>query len=328
MKNFGYLTADSAWDAVTALEQRAPGSAKILAGGTDLLTLMKAGITQPQQLISIRRARSLRYLRFDDDGTLRLGALATLANLEHDPQVAERLPILRDAVRDAATPQLRAMATVAGNLLQNVRCWYYRGEYQCWLKGGENCFARGGENKYHAIYDLSPCVATHPSDLAPALVALDAQVRIEGNNARVVPVAEFLAPPTPERRSDHTLGPGEVISEITIPPQPAGSHGVYLKTMDRHAWSFALSSAAAQATVTDGRFSQVRLVLGGVANVPWRARDAEAALTGTEATPEAIAHAVENLGATATPLAHNGYKVALARELARRALVAAAHLSA
>ena len=328
MKNFGYLTADSAWDAVTALEQRAPGSAKILAGGTDLLTLMKAGITQPRELISIRRARSLRYLRFDDDGTLRLGALATLANLEHDPQVAERLSILRDAVRDAATPQLRTMATVAGNLLQNVRCWYYRGEYQCWLKGGENCFARGGENKYHAIYDLSPCVAVHPSDLAPALVALDAQVRIEGRNARVVPVVEFLAPPTPERRSDHTLAPGEVISEITIPPQPAGSHGVYLKTMDRHAWSFALASAAAQATITDGRFSRVRLVLGGVANVPWRARDAEAALTGAEATPEAIAHAVESMGAGATPLAHNAYKVPLARELARRALVAAARLSA
>lgn len=327
MKNFDYLSVESAREAVAALAERPAGSAKIIAGGTDLLTLMKAGLAEPQQLISIRRAGELHQMRFDADGTLHLGALTTLADIERDTQIAELLPILRDAVRDAASPQLRAMATIGGNLLQNVRCWYYRGQYRCWLKGGENCYARGGENKYHAIVDLSPCVAVHPSDVAPALVALDAQIKIEGPQPRTVAVAEFLQPPAPDRRSDHTLGQGEVITEISIPGQPAGAHGVYLKAMDRHAWSFALGSVAAQVVVADGRFTHVRLALGAVANVPVRAHDVEDALSGQDATREAIMQATENMMEKATPLAHNSYKVRLSRELARRALLQAARIN-
>src|SRR6185437_3700768 len=175
-----------------------------------------------------------------------------LADLERDATVNERLQILPQSVRDAATPQLRVMATVGGNLLQRTRCWYFRGPMQCWLKGGEQCFARDGENKYSAIFDGGPCVAVHPSDLAPALIALDAEVTLQGADSTcTIPVADFFASPTAERRVEHHLEAGELIVEIRVPAQPQGSRGVYLKAMDRQAWAFALTSAAAQLTLKD-----------------------------------------------------------------------------
>ena len=298
---------------------------RIIAGGTDLLTLMKANILAPARLIDLKPARELRYLRFELDGTLRIGALATLADIERDAGVARRLPILPQSVRDAATPQLRAVATVAGNLMQRPRCWYFRGDFTCWLKGGTECYARDGENKYHAILGESACVAVHPSDLAPALIALDAELVIAGTSGeRTLPVEQFFAAPTADERSEYRLQSGEVITEIRIPAQPDGANGVYLKAMDRHGWAFALTSAAAQLTIHDGKVGRARLVLGGVANIPWRVRDAEALLEGQQLTPELAAQAAELVVAEAHPLAHNGYKVPMVRELARRALLQAA----
>ena len=302
---------------------------QLIAGGTDLMPLMKAGLVAPDSLVSLKRARSMRYLRFAEDGTLHIGALATLADIERDAEVGRRLPILPQAVRDAATPQLRAMATVGGNLLQRNRCWYFRGPYDCWLKGGDRCFARDGENKYAAIFDQSPCVAVHPSDLAPALVALDAEVVVvEGDDSSyTVPVAELLQPPEVDARIEHRLPPGGVIAEVRVPAQPQGAGGVYLKAMDRHAWAFALTSAAAQLALRDGVVEHVRLVLGAVANAPYRATAAEGLLAGQRLTPELAARAAETALAGATPLAHNGYKLPQARELARRALLQAANMS-
>jgi xanthine dehydrogenase YagS FAD-binding subunit len=325
MRAFDHITATNADEALALLGAEPNARTKLIAGGTDLLTLMKEGLAQPARLIDLKPARSLRYLRFEADGTLRVGALATLADIERDATLAARLPILHQAVRDAASPQLRALATVAGNLLQENRCWYYRGPYDCWLKGGEECFARGGANKYHAIHLHGPCVAVHPSDLAPALVALDAQVVIQGSGgARTQLVADLLAPPTPERRSLHTLATDELIVEVRVPAQPPQARGVYLKAMDRQAWAFALVGAAAQLTISDGRIERARLVLGGVANVPWRVRAAEERLTGQKLTPERAAEVAVQAVAGATPMAHNSYKIALARELARRALLSAA----
>ncbi len=300
----------------------------LIAGGTDLMPLLKAGLVAPDHLVSLKQSREMRYLRFADDGTLHLGALTTLAEIERDAEVGRRLPILPQSVRDAATPQLRAMATAGGNLLQRNRCWYFRGPYDCWLKGGDRCFARDGENKYSAIFDESPCVAVHPSDLAPALVALDAQVVIayadHDGTERAIPVAELLQPPTADHRIEHRLPAGTAIAELRVPPQPEGARGAYLKAMDRHAWAFALTSAAAQLTLRDGVVERVRLVLGAVANVPYRATAAEDLLTGQRLTPELAARAAEAAVAGAAPLAHNGYKLPQARELARRALLQAA----
>jgi xanthine dehydrogenase YagS FAD-binding subunit len=325
MHPFEHTSATRTED-VPGLLTAAPGvESRIIAGGTDLLTLMKEGLAAPGRLIDIKPLRELRYLTFDTDGTLRIGALTTLADLERDSLVGERLPILVQSMRDAATPQLRAMATVGGNLLQQVRCWYYRGPYECWLKGGEECFARGGQNQYHAIVHHGPCVAVHASDLAPALVALDAEVTIQGaGGTHTQPVADLLAWPTHERRSFTTLGAGQVLTEIRVPPQPQGSRGIYLKMMDRKAWAFALVSVAAQVAIANGRVERARLVLGGVANVPLRVQAAEDLLQGQTFTPELAAQVAERAVEGVTPLPHNGYKVRLAREVARRALLSAA----
>ena len=325
MKAFEHKTVTSASEAIDLLGDSEPGATRVIAGGTDLLTLMKADLASPTRLIDIKPAHPLRYVRVDPDGALRMGALTTLAQIERDTQLAERLPILPAAVRDAATPQLRAMATVGGNLLQRNRCWYFRGEQQCWLKGGEECFARDGENKYMAIFEQSPCVAVHPSDLVPALLALDATVVVEGaHGRREVALADLIQPPTETDRTESRLPAGELIVEITAPAQPAGSRGVYKKAMDRHAWAFALTSVAAQIAIENGTVSHARLVLGGVANTPWRAQAAESLLVGKSLTPELARQAADLCVEGATPLAHNGFKVQLARELARRALLEAA----
>lgn len=324
MRAFEHTTATNPQEALALMTRHPDGQAQLIAGGTDLLTLMHEGLAAPAQLIDIKPLRELRYLRFDGDGTLRIGALSTLADLERDGEVGARLPILRDAVREAATPQLRAMATVGGNLVQQNRCWYFRGPYQCWLKGGEECFARGGLNRYHSIHLHGPCVAVFPSDLVPALVALDATVSITSQSGtRTQPVADLYAPPTADHRSPHRLPDGELITEVQVPPQPAGARGTYLKAMDRATWAFALVGAAAQVAISNGRVERAALVLGGVANGPWRVAAADE-LRGQELTPERAAAVAASAVEAATPLPHNAFKVPLTRELARRALLSAA----
>lgn len=325
MRPFEHLTVHGSHEAVSALAGSDGESVRLIAGGTDLLPLMKDGLASPGRLIDIKPARALRYLTFGDDGTLHIGALTTLAEIEHSAEIAGRLPILVQAVSDAATPQLRAMATVGGNLLQRTRCWYFRGPFDCWLKGGDTCYMRDGESKYAAIFDQGPCRSAHPSDLAPALVALDATVTLASpSGERTVAVADLLTPPTADERIEYRLRPGDLLTEITIPAQPDGARGVYLKAMDRRAWAFALVSAAAQLALADGKVTRARLVLGGVANTPWRVTEAEKILEGQPLTPELAAQAADLAVAGAEPLAHNRYKVTLARELARRALLSAA----
>jgi xanthine dehydrogenase YagS FAD-binding subunit len=325
MRPFEHLTVHARDEAVSALAGSDGESVRLIAGGTDLLPLMKDGLASPGRLIDIKPARALRYLTLGDDGSLRIGALTTLAEIERSATIAERLPILTQAVSDAATPQLRAMATVGGNLLQRTRCWYFRGPFDCWLKGGDTCYMRDGESKYAAIFEQGPCRSAHPSDLTPALVALDATVTLaSASGERTIAVADLLAPPTADERIEYRLRPGELLTEITIPAQPDNAQGVYLKAMDRRAWAFALVSAAAQLALAEGKVTYARLVLGGVANTPWRVTAAEKLLEGQPLTPEIAAQAADLAVAGAEPLAHNRYKVALARELARRALLSAA----
>ncbi len=324
MQPFRYATAISPADALPhPTDGKAEAAHQMLAGGTDLLPLMKAGLAAPPALIDIKPLTSLRHITVANDGTIRIGALTTLAEIERSEVLAERVPVLVQAVRDAATPQLRARATIGGNLLQRNRCWYFRDGHPCWMNGGADCFARDGQNKYAAIFDQSPCVAVHPSDIAPALIALGAEVMTRsprGEHPRQV--SNLLAPPESDRRVEHRLAPDELITEIRIPAWPAAARGVYLKMMDRQAWSFALVSAAAQLVVRDGRVETARLVLGGVANVPWRVASAEL-LEGNELTPELAAQVADRAVQDATPLTHNAYKVPMVRALARRAILAA-----
>lgn len=324
MRAFDHSTVQSADEAVAALAASGPSTA-LIAGGADLLSLMKSDLVAPARVIDLKPARELRGIAIQPDGSVRIGALTTLADIERDDTLAERLPILRAAVLDAATPQIRNVATVGGNLMQRTRCWYFRGPYTCWQKGGNWCYAREGQNKYHAIFDQSPCVSAHPSDLAPALIALDASAIIQGpSGQRVLPLGALLRPPTDERRHETTLEPSELIVAVTIPPQPDGAHGVYLKMMDRHAWAYALVSAAAQLATRDGVITHARIVLGGVANTPHRLETVEAHITGQELTAELASAAADLAIVGATPLEHNQYKVSLARELTRRSILLAA----
>jgi xanthine dehydrogenase YagS FAD-binding subunit len=334
MNSFDYEVAHTVEEITGALASEggtgtphASAAVRLLAGGTDLLTLMKDGLARPERLINIMPAAALRGVTGTAEAGLRIGALTTLAELERNATLAAAYPILHQAVWDAATPQLRNAATLGGNLLQRPRCWYFRGEQPCWLKGGETCYARDGRNDQHAILgtEMRPCIAVHPSDVAPALIALDATVTIASHRGeRTVPVAELLAAPGPEQRIEHQLAADELITTIHLMPQPHGATGVYLKVMERAAWSFALVSAAAHVVSQDGKITHARLVLGSVAAVPWRATQAEALVTGQALTPELAARAADAAVAGARPLSHNAYKVGLARELARRALLRSA----
>jgi xanthine dehydrogenase YagS FAD-binding subunit len=322
MRAFDHISATSAEGALAELNAQRDGEARFIAGGTDLLTLMKADLVSPTRLIDLKPLAQLRGITRQPNGATSIGALTALADIERDATIAGAFPILIQAIRDAATPQLRAMATVGGNLLQQYRCWYYRDGLNCWLVGGDECFARGGQNQYHAIFQNGPCAAAHPSDLVPALIALDATVTIQGlSDERETLVEDLLAGPTNDRRVAHTLGQSEVITRINIPAHSPAARGVYLKTMDRQAWSFALASVAARLTLEGDTVRKARVVLGGVASTPWRAREAEAALIGQTMTSELASRAATLAAQGATPLSLNGYKVRLARELTRRAIL-------
>jgi xanthine dehydrogenase YagS FAD-binding subunit len=320
MKPFSYASPRTLDDAVSLLA--GDDDARFLAGGTDLLTLLKGDLLEPSQLVDIKRLAELDDQITLRGETVRIGALATLSDLEMHPVIAAHAPALAEAAALAATPQLRNMATIGGNLLQRPRCWYFRdSEIPCWLKGGDSCPARTGENQHHAILDLSPCVAVHPSDPANALLAHDAVVEVRGAaGSRTMPLADLFAPPADDRRTETTLRSGEIITALTLPA--AAGNSTYLKAMDRKTWAFALVGVAVRLRLEGGRITDARVVLGGVANVPWRATAAEQVLVGQAPGPEVLAAAADAALGGANPLAKNGYKVPLAQALIRQALAA------
>jgi xanthine dehydrogenase YagS FAD-binding subunit len=316
MKSFAYARAadlDEVREALTGPRTQ------LVAGGTDLLTLMKERLVEPDRLIDIGGLSGLRGLRRSPDG-LRIGALSTLAELEAHPDAPV---ILREALAEAATPQLRNVATVGGNLLQRNRCWYFRSEaHRCWLKGGPECLAVNGENRYHAILGEGECRMVTPSDLAPALIALDAALILRGRDGeRALPVAELFVVPDDGHRREHAIGDDEIIVEVAIPSEGLRRRGTYIKFMERASWQFAVVSVAASAHFADQRAHDVRIVGGAVASVPWREPAAEATLEGQRIGDDVVLAAAERFVRGARPLRENAYKVEITRELVRRALV-------
>jgi len=321
MKRFEHVDATSTTGAIRLLG--ADGHARPIAGGTDLLTELKLGIISPDRLVNLKTIPGLGEIHFDKVRGLQLGAMATLDSIAAHDVVRERYPVLWQAILSAASPQLRNVGTIGGNLCQDSRCWYYRGPFYCWLKGGEICYARDGENAHHAIFGGGLCYMVHPSDLAPALIALGASVRITGpNGGRVVPVEQFFQRPREGARGLTILGQAEIITEVRIPASALGSQGTYLKAMDRRAWAFALASVAVQLTMDGDTVQDVRLVLGGVAPTPWRVPVAEDALRGQPLDNAAIDRVAEAAAAGAQPLGHNYYKVPLVKGIVRQALTA------
>ncbi|MGH2378698.1 MAG: FAD binding domain-containing protein, partial [Candidatus Limnocylindria bacterium] len=268
MKPFEYARPGSVAEAARSLRR---GSAAI-AGGTDLLGLMKDGISAPDRLVDLTGLDGLRGWSRERGAGLRIGALTPLVELEESDQIARWLPALGEAAASAATLQLRTMGTLGGNLLQRSRCWYFRDEaFPCWLKGGTRCFAAHGENAQHAVVGAEECVTVAPSDLAPALIAHDARASLAGaRGTRTIPLADLYVRPSGAARREHTIRAGEVLTHVHVPEAGLQRRGVYEKAMDRKTWTFALASVAAAARVRDGRLRDVRIVLGGVAAVPWR----------------------------------------------------------
>jgi xanthine dehydrogenase YagS FAD-binding subunit len=319
VKAFDYSAPSSLPEAIGLLG----GGARPLAGGTDLITLMKADLAAPERLVSVRRVLPSGISAEADGFTI--GAGTTLSEIERDARIAGRFTALSQAAAAAASVQIRNMATLGGNLLQRPRCWYFRNpRVKCWLKGGSDCPAREGENRLHALFGGGPCVAVHPSDLAPALLAFDADLKLVGRQGeRALALEKFFALPDADRRTENNLSEQELLLSVRMPSHPAETRSTYLKAMDRQAFSFALVGVAAVLRLSpERRVGHARLVLGGVAPIPWRADAAERVLFGEELSARLFERAADAAVQGAEPLRRNGYKLALLRALIKRALQA------
>lgn len=326
MKRFDYLRAESVDQAVQALA--ADPAARALAGGTNLVDLIKYNVAAPTRVVDINRL-PLRDIEDTEGGGLRIGALVSNSRLAWDRRVEARYPLLASAVLAGASPQLRNAATTGGNLLQRTRCYYFYDACAPCNKRepGSGCGALDGVNRIHAILGASDaCIATHPSDMCVALAALDAVVHVQGpQGSRAIPFAEFHRLPGDTPQIDTTLRDGELILAVELPaPIQAGPHHTYLKLRDRLSYAFALVSVAALLDLQDGAVVQARVALGGVAHKPWRDLDAEALLVGRAADRAAFEVFADRVLAGATGYGHNDFKIGLARRAIVRALEQAA----
>ncbi|MEV5158311.1 MULTISPECIES: xanthine dehydrogenase family protein subunit M [unclassified Streptomyces] len=321
MKPFAYLRPGTVAEAVRAGAAH-PG-ARFLGGGTNLVDLMKLGVESPDLLIDVSRLPLDRVARTDDGG-LRVGATVRNSDLAAHPDVRGVRPALSQALLAGASGQLRNTATTGGNLLQRTRCPYFQDVSKPCNKRipGSGCPAREGAHRDLAVLGHSQdCVATNPSDMAVALAALDATVQLHGpEGERTVSVTDFHRLPGDNPDQDTVIRPGELITEVVLPPPPAGAVSLYRKARDRASYAFALASVAAVLSVREGRVDRVALAFGGLAHRPWRARVAEDVLRGAHADEDVFVRAVEAELAAARPLRDNGFKVDLARRLAVGAL--------
>jgi len=302
-------------------------AARPIAGGQDLLTTMKDYSTRPSRVVNLKGIRGLDRIQGNARTGLTIGALVTLSQLEENPVVRASFPGLAEAAHSIATPQIRNLGTVGGNLCQRPRCWYYRlEEVICLKKGGSECYAAKGENKYNAILGGGPSYIVHPSDLAPMLLALGASVSVVGSEGkRVISLDKFFTlPAVGNIRRENVLKNDEIITQIQVPASPVAARSTYLKFKERESMDFALASVAAAVQLPANKsIAQARVVLGGVAPIPWRAPQAEQFLVGKTLSPDVLAEAARLALQGAQPLEKNAYKVPLAQTLVRRALTKA-----
>lgn len=323
MRGFTNVNPRTLQEAVTALaESRRSGKrAAIAGGGSDLLGLIKERLVQPDVLVNLKSIGGLDRVSSDAQGT-RIGGLITLDALSRDPHIVERYPMLSQAANSVGTPQIRNVGTLAGNICQRPWCWYLRNGYPCYKNGGQQCFARAGENQYHAIFGNGPSYIVHPSDTAPALVALDASFRIAGPaGERLVPAREFFVLPGNDPSRENVLTAEEVLAGIVLPPARPSLHGTYRKELDREAWTHALVSVAMTLDMEGDVCRRARIVLGGVAPIPWDRPEAAGLLGGQRVTPELASRVADATVADAKPLSLNRYKVPLTRALVKKTLL-------
>ncbi len=298
-----------------ALYHLSDEDAFVHAGGTDLLGCLRDGIFQAAKIVSIGGITELCGIRETGDGGLRIGALTTITEVAEHPLIRQRYTALARGASEVASPQLRNQGTIGGNLCQKPRCWYYRGDFNCLRKGGPTCYAAEGENQFHAIFGSGDiCYIVHPSDTAPALVALNAEVHIAGpQGRRTLPLEKFHIPPAEDVTRETVLERGELVTEIRLPPPPPDLQSSYRKVRARRAWDFALSGLALAIQFEGGRVVASRAVLSGAAPIPWRARALEKAIHDQKLDEAVIAAAAKAVVADAEPLQKNEYKIPLFR---------------
>jgi len=336
MKSFTNANARDIRHAVTLVrEARAAGrTAAIAGGGSDVLGMMKDRLITPDVLVSLRSVKGLDQVKAESGGVT-IGGLITLDALSRHPLIRREYRVLAEAAADVATPQIRNVATLAGNLCQRPWCWYYRNGFKCFKNGGDTCYSFAGENQFHAIFGGGPSYIVHPSDTAPALVALGATFRIVGPaGERLVPAAEFFTLPRVNAAHENVLKDDEALASVTLPRSSAAMRSTYHKIMDREAWTHAVVSAAVVLDVEvrgqgapgldNAVIRRASIVLGGVAPIPWRVPAAEAVLVGKNITPQLAAQAAEAAVAGARPLAKNAYKVPMTQAMVRRTIEALA----
>jgi xanthine dehydrogenase YagS FAD-binding subunit len=319
LPGFCYIRARSLDEAIAYLSQK---GASAHAGGTDLLGCLRERIFDVATVVSIAGLKELKGIEATPEGGLQIGSLTTIAEVAGHPVIRSTYPALSMAASEVASPQLRHQGTIGGNLCQKPRCWYYRGEFHCLRKGGDQCYAVGGENLYHCIFGGENCFIVHPSDTAPALAALQASVVIAGpNGRRTVPVENFHVPPSEDYTRETILEDAEIVTKIVLPPAVKGLRSSYRKVRARRAWDFALAGVALAAVFTGDQVADCRMVLSGAAPVPWRCNEAENAITGVRLDRDQAASAAEMAMKTAEPMEQNEYKIPLFRGLIEQQLV-------
>jgi len=326
MKTFTNVNPRDIRHAMTLVRQaRSGGQTAIVAGGgSDVLGMMKDRLVTPDLLVNLKAIPGLDEVKAQGGGAT-VGGLITLASLAAHPLIRRQYPVLAEAAGDVATPQIRNVATLAGNLAQRPWCWYYRNGFKCYKNGGNTCYSFAGENQFHAIFGGGPSYIVHPSDTAPALVALDATFRVAGpSGERSVPASEFFTLPRVNAERENVLKEDEALVSIALPAPSAGTRSAYHKVMDREAWTHAVVSAAVVLDIDNRVCRRASIVLGGVAPIPWRVQAAEKLLVGKTITPALAAQAAEAAVAGARPLAKNAYKVPLTQTTVRRTIEALA----
>lgn len=325
MKSFENIDAKSISQAVALLQKfnQEKKSAVVVGGGSEILQLMKDHVITPDYVVNLKSIPGLNAIK-EDRGGVRIGALTTLSEVEEHRTVREKLLILSDAAGEAASPQIRNAGTIGGNICQRPFCWYFRSSnFNCLRKGGQVCYTVTGDSRFHAILGAGPSYIVHPSDTAPALVALDAQIKIAApSGERIMPLEKFFVLPSVDFKRENILKPGEIVTEIFVPYPKPGSKGYYHKVRERLAWDHAIVSVATVLQSSGGVARDTRVVLGGVAPIPWRAPKAEQFLRGKTIDEETTQKAGDIALEDAKPLKDNVYKIAMAKSLIQRALLA------
>jgi len=319
MNNFAYVKAGSLAEAIKALSTK---GAWLHAGGTDLLGCARDEIFQVEKIVSISGLKQLRGIAAQPDGSVKIGALTPLADIAANSLIAGKYSVLAQAAASVGSPQIRQQGTIGGNLCQKPRCWYYRSAIRCFKKGGTKCYAVGGENQYHAIFGGGPCFYVHPSDVAVALAALQAQLSIAGpSGSKTVKIENFFVSPKESIDRENVLLPGEIVTDIHVPPAGGAMKSLYRKFAARGSWDFALVSVAAIVQLENGSARTARIVLGGVGPHPWRIEAAEKLLVGKKLDLAAAA-AADAATAGATPLKDNAYKLEMVKGAIEEAIAA------